>query len=678
MKYFLLFASLFLYLTETGAQSSQENRALLLDGKDNNVCIGIGIIEAPWTMEAWIKGDDNEWKDSEVIIGGGEYSNISYVDKEPLQIKNGRLHSPKAGLWSPALLDDQWHHAAVSCDGKSSYLFLDGQLVDRKDTAVTILPGSIGTDNSPETVFGGCIDEVRIWTEAVPGSLIKQWMNQPLRASHPHIKSLKGYYPFDEVVDESAVNWMGKGYRPYHVRNYRYDYKKEFPLAHTIANDNPAFGGEDYPQEVLNAVVIDSEWDVEQGSSENQILKLRIAVRGNQKPLHLNELSLDFSETSSIQDISGIHIYYAGDKAKSKVRTPLFNTSSVKPRQKITLKAKKDAFELKQGINYILVTADIKPDAQTGNTVKIKVPSIKLNGKGYLPESSEGMVEQKIIANNKENLNHLRVLQWNIWHGGVRLGNTKADNVIELINGINPDIVTMQEGYGSQEKIAQAAGMFLQTPAPDQNLALFSRYPMTKQPSSNNFRSNPAIIKLPNGREILVNGCWLRYAYRPDYTGTFPERNHNTEGWIKEDSIVPMADVGEIIEKDTNPVRTSQDMPVIIAGDFNSCSHLDWTKAAAPLHYGYGPVDFPTSRFMYEKGYRDSFREVNPDEVKYPGGTYANIFGHLHNSRIDFIYYSGKGIKPVTSKTIRTAPEIDDVWPSDHEAVVTVFEVLPE
>ena len=206
------------------------------------------------------------------------------------------------------------------------------------------------------------------------------------------------------------------------------------------------------------------------------------------------------------------------------------------------------------------------------------------------------------------------------------------------------------------------------------NLVLLSRYPMVTKPSFNTFNSNPARIMLPGGQPLLVNACWLRYSYRPSYTDCFPNPGQNTDLWVAEDSILPMADVKNILFRDTYPVLAGEDMPVIIGGDFNSCSHLDWTGRAASLHYGYGPVSFPTSSYMYEQGFIDSFREMNPDELARPEGTFAGIFGHLPNNRIDFIYYKGACLRAVSSKIIQTSPEIDDVWASDHSAVLTVFE----
>lgn len=148
----------------------------------------------------------------------------------------------------------------------------------------------------------------------------------------------------------------------------------------------------------------------------------------------------------------------------------------------------------------------------------------------------------------------------------------------------------------------------------------------------------------------------------------FLEKTWTLETWLKGDDT-EWKDL-EVIFGGGEYSRTNR-------GDFNSCSHLDWTKEAAPIHFGYGPVAFPISAYMLREGYTDSFREVNPDEVARHEGTYAVIFGQLQVSRIDFLYYKGSNIKAVNSKIIKTTPEIDDVWASDHAAVLSEFEVLP-
>lgn len=651
--------------------SPPENRALHLDGKSNNICIGMGIIESPWTLEAWIKGDDIHWKEQEVIFGGGEYSTVKGIDNLPLVIRNGKLYNTLGNLESDTVLDDEWHHVALTSDGKVTTLYMDGKSVDSRAVSFPVLVGSLGVQEDSASVFGGLIDEVRIWTNALPEETLKAWMHKPLHPSHPGFSELKGYYTFDEGIDESAVNRVGKGQQAYHIRNYRIDYKSKTPLAHTVPNDNPLFTCSSAKQELFNAVTIDSEWDADQGASDEQIVKLRIIVTGEKSPLYLNELELDLSETTDLKDISSLHIYNTGKKARIRHKEEIFGNGT-RPASQIVLK--KEKIPLTPGVNYILVAADIAGNATQGNTLKIKIPSFKLNGKTYIPSPGNDLNDKKISVNSSNTPSVFRVLDWNIWHGGNHLGEDGVERITELIQATNADIITMQEAYGSQERIAAALGYQLKTHSSHDNLALFSRYPLKPLPSTESFKSNPAIITLPGGLDILVNSCWLRYAYNPEYTANYPEQGHNTNLWIAEDSIRSMQDMAVLLSKDTQP-HSDGDLPVIIAGDFNSCSHLDWTKAAAPFHYGYGPVDFPTSRFMEEHGFKDSFRELHPDETLRPEGTFAAIYGHLQTGRIDFIYYRSDKIKAITSKIIRTSPEIDDVWASDHAAVVTTFEI---
>ena len=236
-------------------KGGKSNLALHLDGKDNNVRTGMGILKPSWTLESWIKGDDCQWDSLEVIIGGGEYSELKWVDYLPLVVKEGKIHSSRANLSSPQTLDDQWHHVALTCDGKQTILYLDGKQVDKADTATAILPGAIGVHDVYYT-FGGLIDEVRVWRSALPEQTIRRWMNRPVEATHPAFKSLWGYYNFDDLKDETSVNWVGKGHQAYHIRNGRNKYNEKAPLAHAVPNDNPAFKEFDGNQQLFNAVII--------------------------------------------------------------------------------------------------------------------------------------------------------------------------------------------------------------------------------------------------------------------------------------------------------------------------------------------------------------------------------------------------------------------------------------
>lgn len=653
---------------------AQLNTSVRMDGVDNNLRIGMDTIRHHWTVEAWVKPDAHSWKDMEVIIGGGEYSEQNISDHLPLAIRKGRLYNGGTGLQSEILPTGVWSHLAASCNGQFISIYINGKEVARKDTATSILPGSIGIHEKKESVFQGEIDEVRIWKTGLGEKMIKKWMNKSITPRHPEFKNLKGYYTFDDLEDDMSVNLTGVGRFTYHLRNGRNDYYGNAPLAYRVINDNPSFQNKSGNQQLFHAATIHNEWDADQGTSDYQLLKIRIVTSGDRKPLTLTNLKLDLSACTSLADIDKVHVYYTGQKPRSEEKTELFGTG-VAPQSGLEFTATPaDAFTLRPGVNYFLVTLDINKSVQTGNRLCGKIPSFSLNRKTVTPEEDCGNLDVHITSNSSVNPRILKVLDWNIWHGGTHLGKDGRQRIIELIKATNADVVLMQEGYGAQQMIADSLGYYLQTPSGKDNLVIYSRYPLEKIKTGKPFQSNPAIMTLPSGKKTYINSCWLRYAYRPEYTCAYTNKGLDPDVWVAEDSLYSLKDIAYIMENDVKPYVDS-DMPIIIGGDFNSGSHLDWTQRASLLHHGYAAEMLPASRYMADEGFLDSFREIHPDEVKRGEGTFAVIFGNLQNSRIDYIYYKGKGIRAISSKIIRTTAEVDDVWPSDHAGVLTVFEI---
>jgi len=675
MKILVVLSYLILMFIPVKGQSL--NNALKLDGKDNKPSIGMGIIQNQWTLEAWVKKGDRPWKAQEAIIGIGEYAKLDRVDQLPLMLKWGRLYNAKADIISSETLDHNWHHIAISCDGIYTKLYIDGRVVASKKSVSDILPGEIGTSDIDSTGFEGYIDEVRIWESAVSANTLREWMGQPLSSRHPNFVNLKGYYNFDQLENNTILNWMGKGNQSYHLRNTRKNYKGSLPLAYLVKNENPLFKTAK-KQKLFNGVVIQSEWDVDQNVKNDQLLKLRIATNGSKNEMELTSVNLDFSKTTLLSDIEQIHLYYVGQTPRSSTKIALFGKGKIAGKNVEFTEVKGKAFKLKAGVNYFLVTVDVNKNSKIGNIIRANVTSFGLNNTLHVPDEDQTQNIFKLITpNSTANPNILKLLQWNIWHGGVHLGQTEGpQRVKDLIKNTGADIIAIQEGYGAQTELANALGYEMHTKSPSDNLALLSRYAITKSISNDYFKSNTGIISLPNKRKVLIGNWWLRYASKHEYTGSYADLGLDTKNWIDEDSKVGAIDAQRNLDKDIDPIiQSNPELPVIIAGDFNSGTHLDWTSRAAFLHYGYGPVDFPISKLMVNQGYTDAHRHLYPDEVVYPTGTFAAIYGHMQTLRIDFIYYKGLNIKPLFSKIVRTAPEIDDVWPSDHAAVFTVFEV---
>ncbi|GMT33977.1 hypothetical protein PFISCL1PPCAC_25274 [Pristionchus fissidentatus] len=99
-------------------------------------------------------------------------------------------------------------------------------------------------------------------------------------------------------------------------------------------------------------------------------------------------------------------------------------------------------------------------------------------------------------------------------------------------------------------------------------------------------------------------------------------------------------------------IANSDNIPVIVAGDFNVPSDEDWTVNNRAQHFGLA-VQWPVTMLLKSTGMMDSFRVVHPDPITDPGITWSVFTGeenavHEVMDRIDFIFYKGT-IKPKSS-----------------------------
>ncbi len=110
------------------------------------------------------------------------------------------------------ITNNVWHHAAVTFDGSSFRLYLNGVLdgtpvatstVPRSDS---IQPFSIGTSmtslNAADGAFQGQLDEVRVWARALSASEIAAGMHQPISGN----VDLRGRWGLDEGTGATAAD----------------------------------------------------------------------------------------------------------------------------------------------------------------------------------------------------------------------------------------------------------------------------------------------------------------------------------------------------------------------------------------------------------------------------------------------------------------------------------------
>jgi len=111
---------------------------------------------------------------------------------------------------------------------------------------------------------------------------------------------------------------------------------------------------------------------------------------------------------------------------------------------------------------------------------------------------------------------------------------------------------------------------------------------------------------------------------------------------------------------------------IIIAGDFNSVSVLDFNDETSEIHNNRGEVEWPVTSILRDDGFIDSFRTVHPDPMKDIGDTYSDRYRSVPQGRIDHIYSRGDKFVPISSEVICTHPSF---WISDHNAVVTTYKI---
>ncbi|SMO51945.1 Exonuclease III [Saccharicrinis carchari] len=285
-----------------------------------------------------------------------------------------------------------------------------------------------------------------------------------------------------------------------------------------------------------------------------------------------------------------------------------------------------------------------------------------------------------------EQTDTLKVLAWNIWHGG----HSKAypgigcEGTIGILKHSNADVILMVETYGAVHQVADSLGYYHRLLS--SNLSVFSRYPITKTytfpDSISTFNFGGVQIDV-EGQPVRVFDTWLHYL--PDTRLAPVEKS--------EEQIIAWEEAGsrdEEIRTILNVLQPflvqSDSIPVIIGGDFNSHSHLDWTVAARDMyHHGGAVVRWPVSAMLEEAGFKDSFREIHPNPAQYPGVTWLSGIGEdapQRFDRIDYIYSHGNSIKTIHSETYNAnlgdtlqMEGRDFFYASDHGFVLSTFKI---
>ena len=263
----------------------------------------------------------------------------------------------------------------------------------------------------------------------------------------------------------------------------------------------------------------------------------------------------------------------------------------------------------------------------------------------------------------------ITVMTWNIRNGGTLQGkHVGIERVTEVIRNAKADIVALQETMGSGETIADELEFHFYRRS--NNLSILSRFPLAE--SFNAFRGTNfgmVNVDIGGGRKIAMGPVWL--SRRPNLSAYFMKNNAKADTIEVREMETRGRETNFILSEIRPFIENADNVPLILAGDFNSGSHLDWTERNKERHNNL-VVDFPATKFMESAGFRDAYRQIWPDETKTPGITWSPLYKKGLQTRMDFIFFKGKQLEPVHAEVIDT---YRFGFPSDHAAVVVSFKL---
>ncbi|TKG97007.1 endonuclease/exonuclease/phosphatase family protein [Puteibacter caeruleilacunae] len=317
----------------------------------------------------------------------------------------------------------------------------------------------------------------------------------------------------------------------------------------------------------------------------------------------------------------------------------------------------------------------------------------------------------------------IKVLQFNIWQEGTVVPGG-FDALVDEVIASDADFVTFSEvrNYNHtrfNERVVKALadkGATYYSFFSD-DTGLLSRYPIKDSsvvfPLNNDHGTIHRLTTEIDDQEFSVYTAHLDYL-NCTYYEVF---GYNGNTWKEQ---APLLDVDSIIYRNNLSQRDdaikafvaaadkdiSAGRIVILGGDFNEPSLLDWTDVCKYErdHNGVS-VEWPVSKILLDKGYRDTYRECHPNPITHPGYTYPGNCESVpvkklswapkadERERIDFIYYypnealtlkASKIVGPNGSicRNKRVANDSSDeiippvgIWPSDHKGVLSIFEL---
>jgi len=269
----------------------------------------------------------------------------------------------------------------------------------------------------------------------------------------------------------------------------------------------------------------------------------------------------------------------------------------------------------------------------------------------------------------------LRVMEFNIEYGGEVVN---FDSIVRGAQAADPDVIAVEEGFGNVQRLAEA----LDYPYYDVRQQVISRLPLIQAPGGSGLY---LFVQVTPAAVVALSNVHLPAG---PYSPNLVRRGAKRTTILDIERRVRVPAVEPSVTALTSLV--DQGIPALLLGDFNTPSRLDWTPETVGLrdqiHY---PVNWPTSRYVEQAGFVDSYRVAHPDPVVDQGLTWPSgrprppgewsPGPNAPADRIDFIYTAG-AIETLGSDLVGESggPDVTiavDPWGTDHRAIVSELSV---
>lgn len=283
----------------------------------------------------------------------------------------------------------------------------------------------------------------------------------------------------------------------------------------------------------------------------------------------------------------------------------------------------------------------------------------------------------------------LSVMSFNCWYQFSKV-NDGIPKAVASIKEAGADVVGLQEcSPETADKLAQALG-FHRVKSGAGGAQIISRFPILETFGVTGIDATRAVaarIRNTSGREFVIYNIHLDAGHYGPYAAR--PAGATAAQVMEEEAKSPRAtQMTGILGSMAGHLTQCDVTPVILTGDFNSPSHLDWVEKTSANHSGIANVPWPATVLPFQAGLVDSFRLLHPDPLAEPGATWSTIHKEGEpQDRIDYIFHKGTTIRPISSRTFATSvaktigawgcdisPVVDNDWPSDHAAVVTIYQ----